>query len=157
MELLSGSLSFLGEDLEDIESDSLGQRSALTSNDDITILNVESWGAVDWGILMSLLESVVLSDEVQIISSDDDSSGHLGGNNNTLNNSSSDGDITSEWALSINVSSFNGFSWGLEAQSDVSIVSQSLGGLGSEDLLAAEGNTVLLVIESLDFSHFRCV
>jgi len=67
-----------------------------------------------------------------------------------LNNSSSDGNITGEWAFVINIGSFNSLSRGLEAQTNIFVVSETLGGLGSEDLLAAEGNTVLFVIESLE-------
>jgi len=78
------SLVFLGEDLKDIESDSLGQGSALASNDSVTILDVEAWSAVDWGILMSLFESVIFSDHVEVISSDDDGPGHFGGNNSKV-------------------------------------------------------------------------
>lgn len=55
----------------------------MASNDDITFLNGESGGDVDGSVLMSLFESVVFSDEMEIISSDDDGSGHLGGSNNT--------------------------------------------------------------------------
>ena len=148
-------LSVLSEDLEDVESDSLGERSALTSNNDITFLNVESRGDVDGSVLMSLFESIVFSDQVKVISSDDDGSVHLGGGDNTLDDSSSDGDITSEGALLIDVSTFNGFSGGLEAQTDVLVVSDTLGGLGRKDLLAVEGDTSLLVESSLDFSHLE--
>lgn len=38
---------------------------------------------MNWCILMSLFESVVFSNHMEIISSDDDSSGHLSGNDNT--------------------------------------------------------------------------
>ena len=67
--------------------------------------------------MMSLLESVVLGDVVQVISSQDHGSGHLGGKDNTLEDSSSDGDIGGEWALVVDIVSFNCSSWGLEAYS----------------------------------------
>ena len=64
-----------------------------------------------------------------------------------LDDSSSDGDITSEGALLVDVSTFNGFSGGLEAQTDISVISDALSGLGSEDLLAGEGDTTFLLKE----------
>ena len=93
---------------------------------------------------MSLFESVILLDVVEIISSNDDGSLHLGRNHDSpiiiiiinktkrkrrrnrksldsarnlylLEDSSSNGNIRSEWALFVNVLSFNSFSWGLES------------------------------------------
>jgi len=103
---------------------------------------------------MSLFESIVFSDQVKVISSDDDGSSHLCSYDNTLDDSSSDADIASEWALLINISTFNGVSGSLEAQTNVSEVSQTLSGLAGEDLLAAKENTSLLVESSLNISHF---
>jgi len=64
-----------------------------------------------------------------------------------LDDSASDGDITSEGALLVDVSTFNGFSGGLEAQTDVLVISDALGGLGGEDLLGGEGDTTFLLKE----------
>ena len=63
---------------------------------------------------MSLLESVVLLDVMEVISSQDDGSVHLVGEDNTLEDSASDADIGGEWALVIDVVTFNCSSWGLE-------------------------------------------
>ena len=63
---------------------------------------------------MSLLESVVLLDIMQVISSQDDSSVHLVGENDTLEDSTSDGDIGGEWALVVNIVALDSISWSLE-------------------------------------------
>ena len=44
-------------------------------------------------VVMSLLESVVLLDVVEVISSQDDGSGHLGGENDTLEDTAADGHV----------------------------------------------------------------
>ena len=69
---------------QNIESNSLGDWSALTDDDDITNSDSwESWGEMGWQIVMSLLESIVLLDVMEVITSDDDGSGHLGGDDDT--------------------------------------------------------------------------
>ncbi len=100
---------------QDIESDTLGEWSALSDSDNISWLNSESWGAVSLEGLVSLLESLELSNVMQVISSNDDGSVHFVGDDETLVNSSSDGWASSEWALVVNVITFNGFLWGLES------------------------------------------
>ena len=74
----------LGVNLDDVEADGLGKGSALANSHDITLLNTgECWGAVSGQVLVSLLESVVLLDVMQVVSSDNDGSSHLSRNNNT--------------------------------------------------------------------------
>ncbi len=69
----------LGLELEDVESNSLGERSALADSHDITFLDSGECGrTVDSEVLVSLLESVVLLDVMEIVSSDDNCSLHLG-------------------------------------------------------------------------------
>ena len=58
-ELLVGLTSSWG-DLNDVKSNSLGDWSTLTSGNNVTNLDTESWGNVDWNVLMSLFVSVVL-------------------------------------------------------------------------------------------------
>jgi len=80
-ELLSDrSDDLVRNDLESIESDSLRNRSALTSDKDITFSDGEARRNVNGNVSVSLLVSVVLSNVVQVIFSDDDSLVHLGGN-----------------------------------------------------------------------------
>ena len=89
--------------LQDVESNGLGDWSTLTNNNNVTFLDTESWGNVSSQVLVSLLVSVVLWNVVQVFSSDDDGSVHLGGNNGTGQNLTSDRDVTDEWALLVDV------------------------------------------------------
>jgi hypothetical protein len=75
-------LNFLADD---VEADSLGERSALANGHNITDLDSESRRAMSGDGLMALLESVVLLDVMKVITSDNDGSGHLSGDNDTPN------------------------------------------------------------------------
>ena len=101
--------NFVGDDLEDIEVDGLGKRSALTNNNNITFLNWESRWAVDWNISVSLFVSVVLGDVMEIITSDDNGSLHFGWNTNSFQDLASDGDVGGERAFSVNELRLDGF------------------------------------------------
>ena len=68
-----------------------------------------------WEIVMSLLESVVLLDEMKVISSEDDGSGHLGADDNSLEDSSSNANVGGEWAFLVDIGSLNGGLGGLES------------------------------------------
>ena len=64
---------------DDVESHSLGDWSALSDSDDISGLgSSETWGAMSWQVVMSLLESVVFLNVMEIISSKCDGSCHFG-------------------------------------------------------------------------------
>lgn len=102
-------------DLQDVESNGLGDWSTLTNNDNITFLDTESWGNVSSQVLVSLFVSVIFWNVVQVVSSDDDGSVHLGGDNSTGQNLTSDGNSTDEWTLLVNVGTFNSGLWGLES------------------------------------------
>ncbi len=72
-------LDSLGVELKHVELNSLGEGSALSDSHDIAFLDSwECWGAVGSKVLVSLLESVVLLDVMEVVSSDDDCSLHLG-------------------------------------------------------------------------------
>ena len=77
----------------------LAQRSALSNGNLITLLNTESWRDVRSQVLVSLLVTGVLGDEVKVFSADDESSVHLGGNNGASQDTATDGNETGEWAL----------------------------------------------------------
>lgn len=112
-------LGLRNSDLQDVESNSLRKRSALTNNNNVTFLDTESWGNVSSDVLVSLLVSVVFRNKVEVVSSDDDSSVHFGGNNGTGQNLTSDGNLTSEWALLVDVRALDGRLRGLETQADL--------------------------------------
>lgn len=117
----------VGGNLQDVESNGLGDWSTLTNGNDVTDLNTESWGNVNWDVLVSLLVSVVLWNVVQVVSSDDDGTVHLGGDNDTSQNLTTNGNQTGERTLLVNVGAVDSGLWGLETQTSVLI--PSLGSL----------------------------
>ena len=70
VELLS-SLSLSGEDTEDVEADGLGERPALANDDLVTGLDTESGRDVSGEVLVALLVTGVLGDEVEVFTADD--------------------------------------------------------------------------------------
>lgn len=110
-------------DLEDVESDGLGKRSALTDSNNVTLVNTESWGDMGSEVLVSLLVTRVLWNEVKVVSSDDHGTGHLGGDDGTSEDTASDGDKTSEWTLLVDVGTLDSGLWGLESKANVLIPS----------------------------------
>ena len=71
-------------DSDDVESDSLGEGSALTDGHDITDSGTGEGGRQMSGhVVVSLLESVVLLDVMKVISAEDDGSSHLVGEDDT--------------------------------------------------------------------------
>lgn len=78
---------------------SLAQRAALTNGDLVAILNTESRGDVRGQVLVSLLVTGVLGDEVKILSTDDKGAVHLGGYNGSSEDTATDGDLAGEGAL----------------------------------------------------------
>lgn len=69
-ELLDG-LASPGKDTEDVETDGLGERSALANDDLVTGLDTESGGDVGGEVLVTLLVTGVLGDEVKVLAADD--------------------------------------------------------------------------------------
>jgi hypothetical protein len=105
----------VGDYLQDIESHSLRERSALSNDHNISFLDSEARTDVDRDIGVSLFKSVVFLDIVQVVSSHNDGSVHLGADHHSLQDLSSDRDIGSEWAFLIDVLSFDSFLRSLEA------------------------------------------
>ena len=62
---------------------------------------------MDRHVTMSLLKTVVLLDVMKVITTDDDSPLHLHLLDDTSKNSTTNGNITSEWALLVNVGTLN--------------------------------------------------
>jgi len=144
--LLLGSSWGLGV-LDDVESDSLGERSALANGHDIAELNVPEAGReVDSHVGVSSLESTVLLDKVKVITSDDDGSLHLHLSDNSGEDSATDRDVASEGTLLVDVSALGGLTGSLETKTDVLDV--SLLGLGA--LLGVVDNSGLLLVSFLD-------
>ena len=68
-------LNFLADN---VESHSLGKRSALANSNDITDFDTESWRAVSRNSVVTLLKTIVLFDVMEIVTSDNDCASHLG-------------------------------------------------------------------------------
>jgi len=148
-------------DSDNIKSDCLGDWSALTNSDDITnSSSLESWRHVGWQVMMSLLESVVFLDIMQIIPSQDHSTVHPGWEDHTLEDSASDWNLGGEWALfvNINVLLLHCSLWSFETKTNFLIVMFSDGTLALENLLGVLEDSCLLLISffSLDVSHVCC-
>lgn len=71
----------------------------------VTLLNTESGRDVRGQVLVSLLVSGILGDELEVLASNDDGSVHLGGDNGAGQDTATDGDETSEGALLVYVES----------------------------------------------------
>jgi hypothetical protein len=77
--LFNVAFDFLGLNSEHVESDSLGEGSALAYSHDVTLGDEgECGGAVHSEVVVSLLESVILLNIMEIISSNNDRSLHFG-------------------------------------------------------------------------------
>jgi hypothetical protein len=68
---LLGSLSASGEDTEDVEADGLGEGPALADDDLVTGLDTEGGRDVRSEVLVALLVTGVLGDEVEVFTADD--------------------------------------------------------------------------------------
>lgn len=130
--------------LQHIESNGLGNWSTLSNNNNISLLDTESWRNVSSQVLVSLFVSVVFWNIVQVLSSDDNGSVHLGGHNGTGQDLSSDGNSSGEWTLLVDVVGLNGGLWGLESQSN--ILNPSLGSLGDLGLWVGEDVRLLELV-----------
>ena len=65
-------------DLHNVKSNGLGKWSALATSHDVTLLDIKARRAVHSGVLVTLLETVVLLDVVQVMATNNDCSCHLG-------------------------------------------------------------------------------
>lgn len=68
---LLGGLSASGEDTENVEADSLGKRPALANDDLVTGLDTEGRRDVGGEVLVALLVTGVLGDEMEVFTADD--------------------------------------------------------------------------------------
>ena len=75
---------------------------------------------------MTLLETVVLLNVVQVVTTDDDSAMHLSRDDHSSQDSPTNRNAASERALLINVSTFDGLLGSLESKSDVLVPPKAL-------------------------------
>lgn len=71
----------------------------MANGDLVTLLDTETGGNVDGEVLVPLLISGVLLDEVEVFAPDNDGSVHLGRDNGSGKDTAADGDETGEGAL----------------------------------------------------------
>ena len=94
-------------------------------------------------VFVTLLETTVLLDVVEVVPAYDDGALHLRGNNQSLQDLTTDGDVSGEGALLVDVVALNGVSGGVEAQTDFFEVSESvhfLGHLAGNDVISFDDN-----------------
>lgn len=77
-------------------------------------------------VTMTLFESLVLADPMEIIPANDDCLLHLGGHNDATKQTTADRDVSGEGTLLVDVGSFDRFAWGLNAETDVAEPSATL-------------------------------
>lgn len=117
VELLA-TLASLGDVLEDVVTDGLGEGAALADDDLITDLGLEGGRAVDGEVLVALHVTLVLLDVVEVVAADDDRVLGLGGVDDATHEAAADGDVAGEGALLVDVLAVDGGLGGLEAKTD---------------------------------------
>mmetsp|Transcript_25449 Transcript_25449/g.43446 ORF Transcript_25449/g.43446 Transcript_25449/m.43446 type:complete len:231 (-) Transcript_25449:72-764(-) len=127
----------------DVELNSLGQRTALSNGDNITLLHAKAGTAVSMNVLVTFLETTVLLDVVKVVPPHNDGALHLGRDDKSLQDLTTDGNVASEWALLVNVGSLDGGVGGLDAQSDVLHPAHRLHLLGVGVALAGDEDGIL--------------
>lgn len=115
----------LGDDLQHVVAHRLAQGAALTDDDFITLLGLKSGGAVHREGAVALLITLVLVDEVKVVSADDDRSVHLRRVDDTAQNAPADDDVAREGALLVDVLTVGSSLGGLEAKTDLLAVADA--------------------------------
>ncbi|KAL7554901.1 hypothetical protein ACHAWF_018449 [Thalassiosira exigua] len=135
-----GPLRLVGHD---VELDGLGQGTALPDGHDVALLHSEAGAAVSVDVLVTLLETAVLLDVVEVVPPHDDGALHLGGGDESLEDFPADGDVAGEGALLVHVGAFDGRVGGLDAEADVLDPAHGLHLLSVDIALARDENGIL--------------
>ena len=142
--LARGTRVTLTLNLQDIETNSLGKGTAFTDGNHITNLDTnKSRGAVSSQVLVSLLVTVVLLDVVQVFTTDDDGAFHLGAHDRSSKDTTTDGNVSSEGTLLVNVGTSDGFLGSDKAQTNVLVPTSSLA-LRDDALVVSEDGVLFL-------------
>eukprot|EP00215_Chloropicon_roscoffensis_P005284 CAMPEP_0197505382 /NCGR_PEP_ID=MMETSP1312-20131121/4149_1 /TAXON_ID=464262 /ORGANISM="Genus nov. species nov., Strain RCC2335" /LENGTH=203 /DNA_ID=CAMNT_0043052325 /DNA_START=105 /DNA_END=714 /DNA_ORIENTATION=+ len=140
------------DDLEHVEPHSLRKWPALPDNDGVSLLATEARGQVHGDVLVPLLVTLVLLDEVEVVPTNDNGAVHLGRLDDPLQNPAPDGNVSGERALLVDVGSLDGLPWGLEAKADVLVVAVAIlsrGPLLEDTLELGRADVALLKVRSL--------
>lgn len=97
-------------------------------------------------ISMTLLETIVLADEVQIVTTDYNSPLHLHLTDHSSQDSATNGDVSGEGAFFVDIGSGDGLLGGLETETDAVVQTQAL---LLVHLFTVQVNTVLLLERTL--------
>ena len=89
--------------LEGVETNSLGQRAALADDNLVAFVASEARGDVRGDVRVTLFVTLVLLNEVQVIHAHNDGAVHLRRLDNAGQNATSDGHVTRERALLVDV------------------------------------------------------
>lgn len=95
---------------------------ALANGDDVSDLDLEGGGKVGGRVGVALLKTVVLLDVVEVITTDDDGLVHLGRDDGSTEDATTDGNVSGEGALLVDVLTLDGGLGGLEAKSDLLVI-----------------------------------
>lgn len=119
-ELLLASSAGLWGVFHNVETNGLGEGSALANGHNVSFLDTnEGRGKMGRDVGVALFETVVFGYIVEIVSSDNDGPLHLCRSNDAPQNSASNAHETSERALLVDVVSADGGLGGLETQANV--------------------------------------
>lgn len=99
---------------------------------------------------VALLVTLIFLNVMEIISTENNSAVHLGAHNLSREDASSDGHISSEWALLINIFSFDSLLWSLEAKAYIFVppitsLSWNLSSLATGLLVSAMGGNIVVI------------
>jgi hypothetical protein len=101
---------------DNIEAHRLAKRTTLSNGNDISVLDRKCRRAVHSNVLMSLLETPVLGNVVQVVPADGNGALHLGANDQSFEDASTDGDITCKGALLVDKVALNGSGRSLDSE-----------------------------------------
>ena len=100
-------------------------------------------------ILVSFFITVVFLDVMEVFTPNDDSALHLGRNDTSSQNTTTDGNISSEGALLIDIMAFDSLLGSLEAKTNVLVPTLGDTSLG-HDPLGIEENSLLVLERTFD-------
>jgi hypothetical protein len=129
-----------------VELHSLGQGTTLSNSDNITILHGEAGAAMSMNVLVTFLVTLVLGNVVKVIPTNNDSALHLGGDDKSLEDLSTDGNVSGEGALLVDVGAFNGGIGGFNSETDIFDPAHRLHLFGVDVALSGYENGILSLV-----------
>lgn len=133
-----------------IETNRFGKRAALSDSYNISLLDAKGRGAVNSNVLVTLFETTVLGDVVQVIPPHNNGSLHLGGNDLSLEDTASNRNSACEGTLFVNVVALNGGCRSLNAQANISHKAHGLLARTANSALSSYKDGILLLIGLLE-------